>query len=298
MITNGTGTTTRRTFVIMEAAACHDYPHEFAINRAVDLIKLARDVGADAVKFQWLSSPERLVERRRALPYLDAYRALAFPREWLTVFQLAAEVVGLEFMCTIYLPEDIAVVAPYVRRFKVSSFESGDVYFVAMHADFPDKPVILSAGMGGARRAREAASQYVQVAERFSARHLDMLQHLSLLHCVSAYPCPDEQANLGALLSDFTRDVNFAGYSDHTRHPMTGALAVAAGARIVEFHARLRETREDNADFKVARTPEEAAVYVANIRQAEVLCGAGHLSQMPAEEPMTRYLRYRVASGR
>jgi len=285
-----------RTFVIAEVAGCHDGD----INRAVDLIKYARDCGADAVKFQWLSSPERLAERRRAPAYLDAYRTIAFPREWLKVFQLAAEIAGLEFMCTAYLSEDVPVLAPHLKRFKISSFESGDAHFVAQHAEFPDHPLILSAGMGGYVRVREAVKRYVQVRgpkpNEVPSTVREVGDWISVLHCVSAYPCPPEQANLAALRPrwDWESANRYAGYSDHTRHPWTGALAVAAGARIVEFHMRAPDTRAKNADYAVSRDPEEAAEYVRGIRAAEVLCGEGESRAMPAEQPMEQH----VVTGR
>lgn len=276
-----------KTFVIMEVAGTHGGD----LKKAAILVGLAADIGADAVKFQWLSSPERLVERRRAPEYLEAYRTIAFPREWFAVLDDWCRRARVEFMCTAYLPEDVAVVAQYVQRFKVSSFESQDAHFVGLHAEWPEKPLILSAGMGS--DVSESVRFYHQLAERawYRARG-DLAYHpwekIRVLHCVSAYPCPDNQAALARIRQEDCR-WNFAGYSDHTRHPWAGALAVAAGARVVEFHARLYDTGPENADFVVSRTPAEAREYVANIRAAEALLGDGGRGAMPAEEPMLRY---------
>lgn len=261
------------TFVIMEAAACHDLD----LGKAERLVDLAAEVGADAVKFQWLSSPEALAKRRRAPNYLTAYANLAFPEWWLGHLASRCRAAGVEFMCTAYLPEDIATVAFHVKRFKIASFEAMDTEFVVAHTSFV-KPVIISAGM---------ASDLEEPLAAFRAACDCRPADVSLLHCVSAYPCPDDQINLSLIRQ------GFSGLSDHTRHPWTGALAVAAGAKIIEFHARLYDTDPHNADFLVARTPDLAADYVRNIRQAERMMGTGIKVVMPAEAPM---LRYRVAS--
>ena len=81
------------------------------------------------------------------------------------------------------------------------------------------------------------------------------------------------------------------GFSDHTRSPLAGAVAVGAGASVIEFHLRLDETDPRNPDFAVSRSPEEARVYVEHIRQAEVLMGDGKKRIMPEEEPMLAYKR-------
>lgn len=267
------------TFVIMEAAGCHDG----LLVRAMKLVDVASQVGADAVKFQWLSSPDRLAERRRAPDYLDAYRTLAFPREWFPLLEQACSERKIELMCTAYLPEDIHVVAPWVKRFKVSSFEAADRHFVVLHAEFR-KPVFLSTGMLSWKAFDALARAYDVHYSRESI--MSVQPTLSYLHCVSAYPCPVEHANLIALRRwDRGR---LSGMSDHTRHPWTGALAVAAGARIVEFHARLDETDRGNADWEVSRTPAEAAEYVRNIRLAELMLGDG-TKEPSVEAPMAQY---------
>lgn len=270
-----------RTFVIAEAAGCHDGD----LSKASTLVNVARSIGADAVKFQWVSSPARLAARRRAPEYLGAYRTLAFPEHWFDYLAGLCRDVGVEFMCTTYLPEDVAVVARYVERFKVSSFESLDWHFVAMHGEYR-KPVILSGGMS-------TRAELAGVAERWSrAFEPDRsTSRICFLHCVSAYPCPEDQANLAVIRPNLYQlpSVQFAGLSDHTLHPWTGALAVAAGARIVEFHVRLDGTDPGNADYSVARTPSDAREYVANIRTAEAMMGGGFKCVAPAEESMLRY---------
>ena len=242
--------------VIAEVAGCHDGD----LTKAIDLIKQAKDIGADVVKFQWVSNPERLVERRRAPEYLEAYRTIAFNPQWFPILATYCNAIGIEFMCTSYLPEDIRVVNLYVKRFKVSSFEASDKLFLDAHREF-DKPLLVSLGMGQKPAGR--GDTYI--------------------HCVSAYPAKECDMNLGILRA------GYLGLSDHTKHPWMGALAVAAGAQIIEFHMRLYNTSETNADFVVARDHLQATTYINNIRFAEMVLGDALRRSMPCEKEMEAY---------
>ena len=249
------------TFIIAEAGSCHDGQ----FRRALDLIQVAKAAEADACKFQYWSSPERLAERRNAADYLDVYRRYQMPREWLEPLAAQCAHDGLEFMCTTYLPEDIPVVAPFVKRFKVASFEAGDERFLQAHTVY-QKPLIVSTGMSGGLLA------------------VGVPYPTEVLHCVSSYPAPLDQANLGVL-----RNPAYAGYSDHTRHVLTGAFAVCAGARILEVHFRLDDTDTSNPDYGTALSPSELGEYVANVRLAERMMGDGVKKPQPAEADMMRY---------
>lgn len=247
-----------RTVIIAEAGSCHDGVYE----KAVGLIDVARDAGADVVKFQFWSDAKRLAERRNADKYLPIYEQYAMPASWLPRLHAETNRRGLEFMCTVYLPEDIPTVAPFVRRFKVASFEASDHTFVTAHLPF-DKPILVSTGM---------SPQVVPLAS------------VQKLHCVSAYPTPLDEANLGVLFGD-----DYVGFSDHTHCIYTGAFAVCAGASVIEVHIKDWATARDNPDAETALDPTMFAEYVRLVRLAERMLGDGHKHLMPCEVPMTRY---------
>jgi len=194
------------TFVIAEAGSTHDNQW----GRAVELILEAKRAGADACKFQFWSDPVRLAQRRNAGDYLDVYRKYQVPAEWLPLLKAQCDHAGIEFMCTVYLPEDIPVIAPFVKRFKVASFEARDQAFLTAHEPY-DKPIIVSTGMMGG-----SPENYTLV----------MAGNYLTLHCVSAYPTPLDQANLGAIRGE---EWGAVGYSDHTHYVGTGGLGVGGG---------------------------------------------------------------------
>jgi sialic acid synthase SpsE len=243
-------------FIIAEAGSCHDGVYD----RATDLIRAAKDTGADAVKFQYWSSAKRLAERRNAPTYLPIYEKYAMPYGWIPKLWNECEKVGLEFMCTAYLPEDIGIVASYVKRFKIASFEADDKAFIEAHRGY-NLPIIISTGMG-------ATPPY------------DTFQ----LHCVSAYPTPFDQANLALLYRG-----QHQGYSDHTCCVHTGGFATAAGAKILEVHFRNWTTARDNPDYMTALDPGQLTEYVRLVRLAEKMLGDGERRVQPAEAAMSAY---------
>lgn len=233
----------------------------------VELIHAAADAGADVFKAQWVSDPELLARRRNAGDYGRFYRWISFPLQWHEQFAALCKTRGIAYACTSYLAKDVWVVDPYVSLHKVSSFEADDSGLVRT-ALATGKPVLLSTG------------QMDEGQLWCSSR----VQGLEVLHCVSAYPTPADEANIGAV-----RTYSMAGYSDHTTHPLAGALAVAMGAKYVEAHLRMAKTDPKNPDFAAAMDPTQFAAYVQNIRDATRLLGDGKKRIMPSEQPMTAY---------
>ena len=257
------------TFVIAEAASTHDG----SLEKALRLVDIAADAGANCCKFQFWSDADRLAARRGADKYRDIYRRYQMPPAWLRVLSDACNEREMEFMCTTFLPEDIAVVEPFVEGFKVASFEAGDSAFLDAHDAF-NKPVVVSTGM----MDWDAVDAIVN---RVSNLH-------ALLHCVSAYPCG--KPDLSVVTAMRARYDVRVGFSDHTANVLTGALAVAAGAHAVEVHFKAPDTDPLNPDCAVA-VPDLAA-YVANIRYAERMMGDGVKRATTEEAEM---MKYRVA---
>src|SRR4029077_18905948 len=126
--------------------------------------------------------------------------------------QFTANKAGLDFMCTCYLGQDIATIAPYVNKFKIASPDALNTPFISAHLEY-DKEIIMSVGM-------------------LTKEELCTITgSIKLLHCVSAYPCPLNQLNLGAI-----RESKLDGFSDHSGDVRVGAWAFCAGANILEVH--------------------------------------------------------------
>jgi len=233
-----------RTFVIAEAGSTHDNQLKTAHN----LIDAAKACGADAVKWQFWSSSKALAARRKIPQAEPIYAKYKLPVGWLQILSEHCQRVGIEFMCSTFLLEDIPTVAPYVTRFKISAFESEWEDFVNAHWDYA-REVICSVNPG----------------KWFFGNY-----YPRLLHCISEYPTRLEDLKLSRI-SEFQLD----GLSDHSTSVLSGACAVHQGATIIEKHIRLSGCDPLNPDYPhslVADTenPEFSFKgYVDLIREAE-----------------------------
>lgn len=245
--------------------------HDGDADRAHELVDAAADAGADAVKVQFFRADLLL----GAAPVLAAYQQTAGETDARAMLQrlelsnaaLASIAVharerGVLPVCTVFTPELVD--------------EAEGMGFDAYKAASPDlvnrllidrlvqsgRPLILSTGAADLSEVERAVG-WVETARERTA----------LMHCVSAYPTPEEDATLGAVRVLRDRFALPAGYSDHTECVDTGAFAVAAGACLLEKH--LTHSRAaPGPDHRSSIEPDEFARYVALVRRAERLLGA------------------------
>jgi sialic acid synthase SpsE len=86
------------------------------------------------------------------------------------------------------------------------------------------------------------------------------------MHCVSSYPCPDENANLPRI-NYLAKLAKIVGYSDHTTSILTPSISLAYGARVIEKHFTV-DKNLPGRDNKFALDPDEFRSMVKNIRVA------------------------------
>lgn len=281
------------TYVIAEAGSCHDS----FFHKAAALVREAKDCGADAVKFQYWSDPNELADRRRVPDaYREIYKRYQLPIEWLKRLREHADEVGIDFMCTAYLPQDVHALSCLVKHFKVASFEAEATDVLMAHLPY----------LWTTKTTKEAEHQRLLMVSMgmgaiFPPSLVEPFQHamhrLRFLHCVSAYPAPCSELNLALVREKkFNGAQRRDGFSDHSDPELTwtGALAVATGATIIEAHIKLWKTDESNPDAPHAMRREQFEGYVRHIRFAETCIGqslpCGVVS--PSESAM---LEYKVA---
>jgi sialic acid synthase SpsE len=226
--------------------------------------------GFSACKLQYWSSADRLADRRHATPgYRAIYHRYQIPVEWLGQFHGLCHRHGLEAVCTVYLPEDVEVVARWSDRVKVASFENEDTGLIeAVRAT--GKPFVVSLGM-------------------YRWTH-NLGDDGCWLGCVSAYPAPlDGALNCIYTPPDDMRPRPLDGYSDHTHNVWTGAVAVGCGAQILEVHVRAYDTDPGNPDYATALDPAEFALYAQGVRTAERL-----IADVPVDESAMRPFKMRA----
>ena len=244
-------------YVIAEAGVAHFGSEE----KALRLVDLAVDAGADAVKFQ-IFDVDALIARElpawrerlgsRQLPYdafgrIDAYctaRRIPF-------LATAHDEPSLEFLASLDVP-----------AYKVGSGEVGNWPYLKRIAAL-GKPVLLSTGMYEAAQIDEALNALAECGQR----------EVALLHCVTRYPTPPSEAALGNIAALRRRFDGVIGYSDHTRGFHVALAAVALGAKIVEKHITLDFDVPDAQDWKVSCGPADLSTFIEQLRDVEAGLG-------------------------
>ena len=264
--------------------------HEGDRNLAAEMIIQAAAAGAGAVKFQSIV-PEHLVapDQPARLEQLRRYQLSVSDHEYLADVATKNNVM---FLSSPFSLGFVDVLSSLVPAFKIASGDNDYVNLLQRVAR-TGKPVLLSTGMSN---LDQVAFSVGTLTTAWADAGLDD-PGLVILHCVSAYPTPAEETNLGAInaLSRFGRLV---GYSDHTLGIEAAVLAVALGARVIEKHFTLSRTLSAFRDHQLSAEPQEFKLLVERVRHANVLLGDGNKRVMPSETTTVSAARRSVCAAR
>jgi sialic acid synthase SpsE len=275
-----------KTFIIAEAGANHNRSFE----QAISLIDVAKESGADAVKFQTYSS-ETLYSKftpdfanYKDLPKL--IKDIEIPREWQKDLKQYCDEKGIEFMSTPFDERAVdELVSIGVNRLKIAGFESTDLRFVDMVCS-AKLPIIVSIGIGANIKLIDTI---LNIAGKYS------IDDVTFLHCNNAYPTPPSDVNMNTI-QQMSLDKRYkTGFSDHTISPFTPALAVSAGATVIEKHFTLSKFMK-GPDHPFALEPHELKTMVEHIRYAERCMGIKDSNFTESELNFKTAMRSVVAS--
>ena len=262
------------TYFIADISANHDGELE----RAMRLIQLAKEAGADAAKFQNFRAPEIVSDYGfRALggqvshqaswrkPVFEIYQDASIPFEWTPLLKEECDRVGIHYFSSPYDFDAIDMLEPYVPAYKVGS---GDITWLEALERMAEKgkPVILATG----------ASDIGDV-QRAVRTILNINQQLVLMQCNTNYTASLENfEHIHLRVLDTYRAMYpgvVLGLSDHTPGPATVLGAVALGARVVEKHFTDDNSRM-GPDHPFSMTPETWRDMVDRTRELERALGS------------------------
>lgn len=264
--------------------------HDGDAGVARGLIESAAVAGVDAVKFQFFH-PDRLLSNQAELAGYQQGQAtsqrellarLALPIEELAGLVDFAKGCGLAAVVTPFSLEDPADLAGLgLDAIKTASPDAVNGPLLEACAAL-GLPMLISTGTCGLDELG-AASALLRGHEAGGA----------LLHCVSSYPAPMDEAQLGGIGA--MRDVlNLPiGYSDHTRGLATGALAVMAGAVVIEKHLT-HDRAAAGPDHAASLDAQQMKQYVENVREAQAALGRVIKAASDVEQDVRRVSRQSV----
>ncbi|MBZ9624555.1 pseudaminic acid synthase [Clostridium sp. FP2] len=258
------------TFIIAEMSANHlqDY------DKAVEIIKAAKNAGADAIKLQTYTPDTITIDCDNAYFQITQgtiwdgttlhklYEEAYTPWDWQPKLKEIAEKQGLICFSSPFDNTAVDFLEKMdVPAYKVASFEITDIPLIEYIAS-KGKPVIMATGIATLSDIEEAVS---------ACRRMGNNQ-IVILKCTSAYPSLMEEVNLKTMpnLSE-TFDV-ITGLSDHTLGSSVSIAAVALGAKVIEKHFILSRD-EKGPDAAFSMEPKEFKKMVEDIRSVEKALG-------------------------
>jgi len=262
------------TYFIADIAANHDGDLE----RAKLLIKLAKEAGADAAKFQNFSAPkivsdygfkslggQQSHQAKWKKSVFEVYQDASVAFDWTPVLKEECDKVGIDYFSSPYDFEAIDMLDAYMPAYKIGSGEIDWIEALERMAS-KGKPVIIASGAAAIGEVQKAVHAILAINKQ-----------LCLMQCNTNYTADPDNFNHIHLNVLKTYALMFPqvvlGLSDHTHGHATVLGAVALGARVIEKHFTDDNSRE-GPDHKFAMNPRTWADMVENTRQLEKAMGS------------------------
>ncbi len=250
--------------------------HNGSVKLAMDLVDICADAGVDIVKFQTFSA-ERLVSKDAPkADYQIKWDGSGKQFEMLKGLELSESdhralkrhcvKKEVEFLSTGFDEIDLAMLVKLgIKRIKIPSGEMNNLPLLRVVAGY-QLPVLMSTGMASLQEVEKS------VAALFQSGLPE--NYLTILHCTSSYPAPDEDLNLNAIATLKKHFGLAVGYSDHSVGIEASFVAASLGATVIEKHVTL-DRNLPGPDHQSSIEPGELRELVRFIRRKDTMMGSG-----------------------
>ncbi len=296
--------TDKRVIIIAEAGVNHNG----SLQRAKEMVKAARQAGADYVKFQTavpelvISSVAPKAEYQKETDgeersQLDMCRAIHLPLSDYAGLKMLCEEEGIGFMSTPFDLQSISLLADLQMDWmKIPSGEITNLPYLRAIAKL-GVPVIISTGMSTIPEIIDAVEVLTGTSERYPSESALTKNDIIILHCNTEYPTPMSDVNLKAMDTIAKATGCRVGYSDHTKGIEVPIAAVALGACVIEKHFTL-DRNLPGPDHKASLEPAELKEMVQAIRNIEKALGSGEKKVSASEQKNMVVARKSIVAAR
>jgi N,N'-diacetyllegionaminate synthase len=262
-----------KTFIIAEAGVNHNG----SIEIAKKMIEVAKECGADAIKFQTFKAEKVISKYAPKAEYqkqttgetdsqLEMVKKLELSFDDFVALKEYCDKLNIMFLSTPFDFESIDFLNDLgLEIFKIPSGEITNLPYLEKIGKL-GKKVILSTGMADLGEIEDALDILTSCGTK--------KEDITILHCNTEYPTPYEDVNLLAMLTIKEAFKVKVGYSDHTLGIEIPIAAVALGASVIEKHFTLDKNME-GPDHKASLEPHELKAMIDAIRNIEKALGNG-----------------------
>jgi len=256
-------------YIIVEMSA----NHSGSIERAKEIIRTAKECGADCIKIQTYTPDTLTIDCHNEYfrvqngtwegeNLYSLYGKAFTPWEWQSELKAEADKVGIDFLSTPFDTTSVDFLEEIGLEFyKIASFEIVDLPLIKYIAS-KGKPIIMSTGMATKEEISEALEVIYEMGN----------EQVVILKCSSAYPAISDDMHLKTI-TDMKNTFQIpVGLSDHSLGHLGATTAIALGANVIEKHFCMsREIKNPDASFSME--PHEFKEMVDQIRQVETAMG-------------------------
>ena len=254
--------------------------HDGDMAKAVQLIREAKNSGADSVKLQTYITEYRVPKDHAVYGILK--QCELSHNEQKELFDLGKDL-GITVFSTPFDNESVDFLESlHTPVYKIASFDSVNTQLLKKVSS-TGKPVIMSTGMTS---LDELGAAWKALGGNSDGTGCDLL----LMHCVSSYPLEDKRANLSIISYLNSVHGGPVGYSDHTIGTKIPLLGVAAGATLIEKHFTL-DVNSEGPDHAMSADPKTLSELVNGIRWVEEVLGPREMGARDAEKEALSYRR-------
>ncbi len=267
--------------------------HNGDINLAKELVKVAKDAGCDAVKFQKrtidLVYSKEVLNSPRESPWgttqRDQKEALEFGLQEYTEIDKYCREIGIEWFASAWDIES----QKFLRQFnlKHNKIASAMMVYEDLIREIASegKYTFISTGMCGVSDIDSVVTIFRETNCPFE-----------VMHCVSTYPMDDEDANLNAIKTLRERYGVKAGYSGHETGLAVSYAAVALGITSLERHITM-DRASYGSDQAASLEPAGLRQLVGAVRKIEKAMGDGKIGMIEKEVSIAKKLRAHILDG-
>lgn len=251
--------------------------HNGNADTAKRLIDSACRAGVDAVKFQTYITEKRV---KKSSPIFDILKKCELPFRAFRELKERAGQYGVEFFSTPFDEESVDCLESIgCTIYKVASFDVVNHKLLRKISDTA-KTVVMSVGMSDLAEIKKAVKILTRKTDK-----------MAILHCVSAYPTMEEDADMSSIYRLKREFDCVIGQSDHTNDIYVPLCAIAAGAQIIEKHFKIDGAMEC-VDKAVSITEGQMKELIGGARRIERILGNGRLGLRDAESGSKMFRRH------
>ena len=259
------------TYIIAELSANHNGN----LRNALDTIRAAKEIGADAVKIQTYTADTITLNVKNKDFLIDGgtlwdgknlyelYEEAHTPWEWHKELFDNANEIEIDIFSSPFDKSAVDLLKTFdPPAYKIASFEITDHELISYTAS-QMKPIIISTGIAKKNEIYDAINLCKEVGN----------DEVILLKCTSAYPAPLDQCNLKTI-GDMENEFGvYAGFSDHTLGSAASIAAVTLGAKVIEKHFIL-DKKIGGPDSAFSLDKNEFKDLIYQIRSTEKMLGS------------------------